>query len=94
MGRNTEYIDSYIREIESEKNISNASDKVFGRQKRSQEEEERKTILKNPKKIMEMQKQILDLRQTWEKSGTAFGKSWASPWKIPFKAFERPFKVL
>lgn len=60
MGRNTEYIDTYIREIESEKTISNASDKVYGRKKRQQEDDERKQILKNQKAIMEMQKQILE----------------------------------
>lgn len=67
MGRNTEYIDSYIREIESEKNISDASDKVFGRQKRSIEEEDRKTILQNQKKILDIQKQILDRLTTYDK---------------------------
>ena len=60
MGRNTEYIDTYIREIESEKTISNASDKVYGRKKHQQEDDERKQILKNQKAIMEMQKQILE----------------------------------
>ena len=60
MGRNTEYIDTYIREIESEKTISNASDKVYGHNKRQQEDDERKQILKNQKAIMEMQKQILE----------------------------------
>lgn len=60
MGRNTEYIDTYIREIESEKTISSASDKVYGRKKRQQEDDERKQILKNQKTIMEMQKQILE----------------------------------
>lgn len=60
MGRNTEYIDTYIREIESEKTISSASDKVYGRKKRQQDDSERKQILKNQKTIMEMQKQILE----------------------------------
>lgn len=60
MGRNTEYIDTYIREIESEKTISSASDKVYGHKKRQQEDNERKQILKNQKTIMEMQKQILE----------------------------------
>lgn len=60
MGRNTEYIDTYIREIESEKTISDASDKVYGHKKRQQEDNERKQILKNQKAIMEMQKQILE----------------------------------
>lgn len=60
MGRNTEYIDTYIREIESEKTISSASDKVYGHKKRQQEDDERKQILKNQKTIMEMQKQILE----------------------------------
>jgi len=48
MGRNTEYIDTYIREIESEKTISNASDKVFGRNRSLREQEEHKNILKKP----------------------------------------------
>ena len=66
MGRNSEYIDTYIREIESDKTISKASDKVFGRKKRQQEDFERKQILKNQKAIMEMQKQILDRLGTKE----------------------------
>ena len=66
MGRNSEYIDTYIREIESDKTISKASDKVFGRKKRQQEDYERKQILKNQKAIMEMQKQILDRLGTKE----------------------------
>lgn len=60
MGRNTEYIDTYIREIESEKTISNASDKVFGRSRNLRDQEERKNILKNQRKIMEMQLQIME----------------------------------
>lgn len=60
MGRNSEYIDTYIREIDSERTISNASDKVYGRERHRQEETERKQILKNQKVIIEMQKQILD----------------------------------
>lgn len=60
MGRNTEYIDTYIREIESEKTISNASDKVFGRSKSQQEQAERKSILRNQRKIMEMQLLIME----------------------------------
>lgn len=60
MGRNTEYIDTYIREIESDKTISEASDKVFGRKRRKQEDKERKQILNNQEKIMEIQKKILE----------------------------------
>ena len=60
MGRNSEYIDTYIREINSDRTIGNASDKVYGRESHRQEETERKQILKNPKVIIEMQKQILD----------------------------------
>ena len=48
------------------KTISKASDKVFGRKKRQQEDFERKQILKNQKTIMEMQKQILDRLGTKE----------------------------
>ena len=55
-----------IRWIESDKTISKASDKVFGRKKRQQEDLERKQILKNQKTIMEMQKQILDRLGTKE----------------------------
>lgn len=66
MGRNSEYIDTYIREIESDKTISKASDKVFGRKKRQLEDFEQKQILKNQKAIMEMQKQILDRLGTKE----------------------------
>lgn len=60
MRRNTEYIDTYIREIESDQIIGNASDKVYGRKKRQEEDNERKQILKNQKMIIEMQKQILE----------------------------------
>lgn len=60
MGRNSEYIDTYIREINSDRTIGNASDKVYGRERHRQEETERKQILKNQKVIIEMQKQILD----------------------------------
>ena len=60
MGRNSEYIDTYIREINSDRTIGNASDTVYGRERHRQEETERKQILKNQKVIIEMQKQILD----------------------------------
>lgn len=60
MGRNTEYIDTYVREIESEKVLSSATDKVYGSQTKSREDSDRAAILSNQEKIMDMQKQILE----------------------------------
>ncbi|MGN0282115.1 MAG: phage integrase SAM-like domain-containing protein [Prevotella sp.] len=60
MGRNTEYIDTYVREIESEKVLSIATDKVYGAKAKSQEEFDRAIILSNQKRIMDMQKLILE----------------------------------
>ena len=56
----SQIIDTYIREINSDRTIGNASDKVYVRERQRQEETERKQILKNQKVIIEMQKQILD----------------------------------
>ena len=56
----SQIIDTYIREINSDRTIGNASDKVYGRERHRQEETEREQILKNQKVIIEMQKQILD----------------------------------
>lgn len=60
MGRNTEYIDTYVREIESEKVLSSATDKVYGPKTRSRKDAERDIILSNQEKIMEMQMKILE----------------------------------
>lgn len=59
-GRNTDYIDTYVREIESEKVLSSATDKVYGSQTKSREDSDRTAILSNQEKIMDMQKQILE----------------------------------
>lgn len=45
MGRNTDYIDTYVREIESEKVLSSATDKVYGSQTKSREDSDRAAIL-------------------------------------------------
>lgn len=62
MGRNTEYIDTYIREIESDKTISEASDKVFGTKKKTERKgNELKQILSNLCDIKDTQDKIVEI---------------------------------
>ena len=49
-----------MREIESEKVLSSATDKVYGPKTKSREDAERDIILSNQEKIMEMQVKILE----------------------------------
>lgn len=60
MGRNTEYIDMYVKEIESTKTIAKANDKVFASKGRMPYSKEQKEILDNQHRIIEMQKLILE----------------------------------
>ena len=60
MGRNTEYIDMYVKEIESTKTIAKANDKVFASKGRKPYSKEQKEILDNQHRIIEMQKLILE----------------------------------
>ena len=70
MGRNTEYIDTYIREIESDKTISDASDKVFGPKKKTERKgNELKQILSNLCDIKDTQDKIVEILQ---KQGVLF----------------------
>lgn len=59
MGRNTEYIDTYVREIEADSSIYEASDKVYGTNIRHADIYT--TLLANQKTIMETQEKILEL---------------------------------